>query len=73
MTADAVLVPLLDGIPVGLFGPDDVHVVEPFLPLHVPARRQHDDPAFFDRRQVVLDAAAAERVLDLMFLLLPSQ
>src|SRR6185295_5700821 len=32
MTTDAVLVPLLYRPLVGLLGPDDVHVVEPFLP-----------------------------------------
>ena len=61
---DAVLVPLLDERLVVLVGPDDLHVVEPLLPLHVPARRQDDDPAVLDGRQVVLDAAAAEGVFD---------
>ena len=36
--------------------------------LHVPARRQHDYPAVVERRQVMLDAAAAEGVLDAVLL-----
>src|SRR6516165_11072865 len=64
---ETVLVPLLDGRLVVFVRPDDFHVVEPDPPLHIPAGGEHDDAAFFDRRQVVLDAAAAECVLDSMF------
>ena len=70
---DTVLVPLLDERLVVLVGPDDLHVVEPLLPLHVPARRQDDDPAVLDGRQVVLDAAAAEGVFDSMLSLLAGE
>ena len=73
VTADAVLVPLLKGLLVVFVRPDDVHVVQPFPALHIPGRRQDDDHALLDCRQVVLDAAAAERVLDAMLLLFAGQ
>src|SRR3954470_11908777 len=61
---DAVPVPLLDDF-VGVFvGPDDLDVVEPLLALYVPARWQHDDPAVLERGEVMLDAPAAERIVD---------
>ena len=47
-----------------LIRPDDVHVVEPLSTLDVPRRRQHDDAPAVDGGEVVLDAAAAQRVLD---------
>ena len=66
VAADAVLVPLLNRCSIVLVRPDDLHVVEPGTTLDVPAWREHDDPAVLDRGQVVLDAPAAERVLDAM-------
>ena len=45
-------------------GPDNVGIVEPFVPLHVPARRHHDDVAAIERGQVVLNPPAAQRVID---------
>src|SRR5207302_1212743 len=48
VTPDAVLVPLLDRLLVVLVGSDDLHVVEPFVPLHVPAWRQDDHLAAGD-------------------------
>src|SRR5262245_52793689 len=68
MAADAALVPLLDDLPVVLVRPDDLDVVEPFAALHVPAWRQHHHPPFVERREVVLNASAAERVLDAVLL-----
>ena len=53
--------------------PHDLEVVEPRLALHVPAWRQHDDPAVGEGCQVVLDAAVAERVLDTVLLIFPRQ
>src|SRR5258706_1513558 len=70
VTAHAVLVPLLDRLLVVLVGPDDLHVVEPLVALHVPARGQDDHLAALDGGQVVLDAAAAQGVLDPVLLLL---
>src|SRR3954452_10557038 len=64
---ETVLVPLLDGGLIVFVGADDFHVVEPGPPLDVPAGREHDDAALFDRGQVMLNAAAAERVLDAVF------
>src|SRR5262249_32827358 len=70
---DAVSVPLLNGRAVGGRGPHDVHVVEPLAAPNVPARRQDDDPAVLERREVVLHAPAAERELDTMILRLAGQ
>src|SRR3954467_11489370 len=64
---ETVLVPLLNGSLIVLVRADDLHVVEPGSTFDIPTRREDDDPALFDGREVVLDAAAAERVLDAMF------
>ena len=64
VTADAVLVPLLDRVGVPCVGPDDVDVVEPLPSQHIPGRGQDDDAPAIDGGQVVLNPAVAERVVD---------
>ena len=64
VTADAVLVPLLDRVGVLFVGPDDVDVVEPLPSQHIPGRGQDDDAPAVDGGQVVLNPAVAERVVD---------
>src|SRR5438552_16634732 len=73
MTADAVPVPLLHDLPVVFVRTDDFHIVEPLLPLNVPARRQHDDPALVGCGQVMLDTPAPQGVVDAVFLFLAGE
>ena len=61
---EAMLVPDL-GLDFAAFvGVPDIEIVEPLLSENVPTGRQHDDASVGERRQVVLDAPAAERVVN---------
>src|SRR3954453_22328961 len=69
VAADTVLVPLLHRVVMVFVRPDDVHVVHPLAAQHVPGRWQDDDFSLFNRREVMLNAAAAKRVLNRILLL----
>ena len=73
VTALTAFVPdLYDGA-VCLLGINNVHVVEPLFAKDIPTRRKYDDATVRQRREVVLDPPAAERVFDAMSLLVPGK
>jgi hypothetical protein len=65
VAAVAVLVPDLHAVDVLLVGPT-ISMLWNHCCVDVPGRRQHHDPAVLAARQVVLDAAVAERQQDLV-------
>jgi len=68
MAREAALVPDLDHDLVGFIRIADIEIVEPLFALDIPTRRKHHNAAVGKRCQIVLDAAVAESVIDVMFL-----